>query len=587
MTKIQLTGSNAIIPSTAISVVATDPDTVIKSTIFVRRNDYNGMTVAQYADTVIAGINKPLDRTQFKAMFGASAQDLADVAAWIGSYGITVTGTYRSSAAVELTGTVGQFNTAFDITLQTVDIGTHVFMSYNGSLSVPSELEGIIEHVNELDQSMCIPNSFLVTSNPPSAGSPAAPIPVPGSTPQVTPQTTANAYNFPGQNNGNDGEGQVVAIILPFGAGSGAGGAGCGYTQQNLNSTFNNIYGLDAPTVISVALNGTTNNPTGPYSAECMLDIAMVGGIVPKATIIVYFCTSYITVLTAILNDTASTGYYPKIISLSAGGIEAPPGQGGTTFDATDVLLAQCAAQGITICVSSGDWGPNNSPVNYYPPGAVTDTACWPSSSPYVLSIGGTTLLTNPDGSRASEVAWNNNQDYYITGGNFSHRYPVPVWQNGLSYKTFPGNTVVTLTAGLLNSTQGRVIPDVSLNADPYCGWAYYYTTEAGVNTEVRYAGGTSASAPLWAGLIARINQVADTNVGVLNATCYANPGNFYDITTGNNYNPQTPGESAFAATVGYDATTGLGSYKQGLIPDVVTISVGTGISIGPGITFS
>lgn len=573
---VPLTGSQATIPNNAISVVSEDPSLVIKSTIFVRRNDYNGMTVADYADTVIAGVNPPLDKAQFKAMFGASAADLADVASWISSYGITVTGTYRSSAAVELTGTVRQFNTAFDIELKEVTTEKYCYRTYDGWLNVPDTLEIVIEHIDGLDQTAAASISPMPVA--------ASPTPTPGATPLITPQAVATAYNFPGQNNGNDGTGQVVAIILPFGLNTGSGGNGCGYTTQNLYSTFVDTYGLSVPTVVPVTLNGTTNNPTGPISGECMLDIACVGGIVPKATIVVYFCSSLVTALTAILNDTTSTGYFPKIITMSATYIEAPIGASSTQAQ-VDALLAQCATQGITFCNSSGDFGPNNTPIGF-PSSAAGPGVCYPASSPYVLAVGGTTLITNPDGTWASEVAWNNLADYYVTGGAISKRFAVPSWQNGLSYNTNPDNVTVTLTTGSLSATQGRTTPDVALNADPYCGISFYYTNSSGVDTFRDNGGGTSASSPLWAGLIARQNQISGSTQGVVNAGYYANPGNFRDIISGNNVNYGTPSVSAFNATVGWDATTGLGSFK-GVAPTPSFISVGAGISFGPGITFS
>jgi kumamolisin len=98
------------------------------------------------------------------------------------------------------------------------------------------------------------------------------------------------------------------------------------------------------------------------------------------------------------------------------------------------------------------------------------------------------------------------------------------------------------------NALTGRGVPDVCGDADPQTG---YNVRIDGINTVI---GGTSAVAPLWAGLIARINSTAGNPVGLVNATLYANSGVFRDITQGNN--------GTFAASSGWDACTGLGSPK-------------------------
>jgi hypothetical protein len=116
----------------------------------------------------------------------------------------------------------------------------------------------------------------------------------------------------------------------------------------------------------------------------------------------------------------------------------------------------------------------------------------------------------------------------------------VPTWQNGLAYTKYSDNTTVTLTSGTLSATQGRAIPDVAINGDPYCGITVYYTNSSNVNTQPTTLG-TSGGTPIWAGLIARQNQIAGSARGFVNATYYANPGDFRDIVSGNNYNPDSP----------------------------------------------
>jgi subtilase family serine protease len=233
-TLIPLHNSRATIPTDAVSVVPKDPTEIIRVTIFVRRPTWNGLTVEQYAGSVVAGVNPVLTRDEFKQKFRASDADLNTVAEFVRTEGITVLGQYNSSAAVELEGSVANFNTLFGTELQTVATEKTIYTCYEGDLSVDDSIDDIITLVDGLDQTLSAQSRSTM---PYPAGTP---VPKPGSTPFVTPQAIADVYNFPGSNDGNDGTGQVVAIILPFGLSSGAGGSGCGYDSRNLTSTFTN-----------------------------------------------------------------------------------------------------------------------------------------------------------------------------------------------------------------------------------------------------------------------------------------------------------------------------------------------------------
>lgn len=516
----------------------------ITITIFVRRPTYNGMTVKDHADGIVAGTHSILDHNEFETMFGASDADIDLVVRFVEQAGLTVTYSHCCAASVIAVGTAGQINSAFGIVLNDVTTPERTYMTYTGSITLPDNLKDLVEHIDGLDTSF----HHIPTIRP----VPSVATLTPGySTPLVTPQKAATAYNFPGNNNGTDGVGQVVALIEPFGS--------CGYTTQNLTSTFS-TYGITGTTVVPVTLDGTTNDPTGSASDEVMLDIAMVAGIVPKSTIVVYICTSFITALNAILYDTQGTGYYPKIVSISAGGNE-PSGIYNAYGNAVDALLAQAASLGVTVIVSSGDWGPYTGPLTY---GSRIYGACWPASSPLVLSIGGTSLALNSNGSIASEVTWNNNgEDYFITGGNQSTRYAVPSWQTGITLKNY--------ATGISSAPTGRAVPDVAFVGDPYTGFTfYYYEDGSNQNYQTNYGGGTSASAPLWAGLIARINQLTGTSSGFINNKFYTNTVAFNDILPTAVANNNAYLGVGFSTTTGWDACTGWGSPKGRLVYELL-----------------
>ena len=513
-------------------------------TLLVCRPTFNGMTVQAHANGIIAGTHSVLDHSEFESMFGADNTDISLVTEFVEQAGLTVDHAHSLSASVIAKGTVGQINTLFRITLNDV-VDTHkTYINYTGSVTLPSNIADIVEHIDGLDTSM-----IAVRPAPPRPATTPSPATAPYDPdfPYITglqiPQKIATAYNFPGHNDGTDGVGQVVGLIEPFASNS-------GFTQQNLASTFG-FYGVSVPNVIPVFLDGTVNQPDGGAAIETMLDIAAVGGIVPKATILMYSSDGYISAFNAALYDTQNTGYFPTVLSISAGGSDIDNAN-LDYYSQVDSLLAQAVVLGVTVCVSSGDWGPYNNPVYWYDRAWGTS---WPASSPYVLAVGGTSLALKPDGSRSSEVVWNpSGTDYYITGGNQSGRYPVPSWQAGLTLtRTGVGSIPTALT--------GRGTPDVAMVADPYTGISFYF----GYSNELyNYGGGTSMSSPLFAGLIARINQIVGKPVGFVNSKFYSNPGAFNDILP----QPIYPGYSVdnnayngagFMNTVGWDAGTGLG----------------------------
>lgn len=519
-------------------------------TIFVSRPTYNGMTVKDYANGIVAGTHSVLDHDEFETMFGASDPDIDSVVQFVEQAGLTVTYSHCCAASVIAVGTVGQINSAFGITLNDVTTPERTYMTYTGSITLPNNLKDVVEHVDGLDTSL----QFIPPSPPPAS------TPTPGyNTKLVKPQVAATAYNFPGNNDGTDGVGQVIALIEPYNG---------GYTEQNLTSTFT-TYGISGTTVVDYLLDGKTNDPTvlSNQNYEIMLDIAMVAGIVPKATIVVYFCNSIATALNAILNDPQNKGYRPKIVSMSIGG-----GEGFATKSADD-YIDQATTLGVTLIASSGDWGAYNAPVGYVGPPARGIGPCWPASNPKVLAIGGTSLKLNSDGSINSEITWNNNgEDYAITGGNQSTRYPVPTWQTGITLKNY--------ATGISSAPTGRAVPDVAFVGDTNTGFTYnFYYNSTYPNLQSTTGGGTSASAPLWAGLIARINQLTGTSSGFVNSKFYNNAAAFNDIlpTAVANNNVWSGNTSVgFSTTTGWDACTGWGSPKGRLVYELIANVGGT-----------
>ena len=157
--------------------------------------------------------------------------------------------------------------------------------------------------------------------------------------------------------------------------------------------------------------------------------------------------------------------------------------------------------------------------------------ADFPAASPWALACGGT-RLESADGAIQKEVVWNNSIG--SSGGGISEIFPLPDYQNSAG--------VPQTTSGF----KGRGVPDVAGDADPTTGYEFIVDGRSVV------IGGTSAVAPLWAALIARINEAIKKPVGFANPKLYNNPAAFHDITEGSN--------GAYQAHKGWDACTGLGS---------------------------
>ena len=258
---------------------------------------------------------------------------------------------------------------------------------------------------------------------------------------------------------------------------------------------------MGKPNVVSVgvdqAKNSPTGNPNGP-DGEVTLDIEIVGAIVPGATIAVYFTANsdagFIDAVNRAIHDDTNK---PSVISISWGGPESnwtPQSQ-----NAFNEVLQSAAALGVTVCVASGDSGSSDGAAGG------EDHVDFPASSPYVLACGGTQLRATKSGI-SSEVVWNDGDQGGATGGGVSAVFALPVWQKGLS---------VTRTSGGKSALTKRGVPDVAGDASPITG---YDVIIGGTQTVV---GGTSAVAPLWAALIARINAAAGKPAGFLNPKLY------------------------------------------------------------------
>jgi kumamolisin len=464
-----------------------------------------------------------MSREEYLADYGADYDDLAKVTAFAQRHGLTVVQTDVPTRKVVLAGTTRAMMAAFATDLQRYEYQGSTFRGRSGYLYIPDELDQIVVGVFGLDdrpQASSHTRYYTPLGIIPSAYANAI---------SYTPPQVAQLYDFP---TGVDGTGQCVALIE----------LGGGYKTQDLSTYFNQL-GIKMPQVVSVSVDGGQNTPTGdPNSAdgEVALDIEMVGGIAPGARIAVYFAPNtdrgFLDAITQAIHDTTNA---PSIISISWGGPES--GWTAQAMQTMDQAFQAAAALGITVCCAAGDNGSGDGVNDQH---AHVD---FPSSSPYALGCGGTRLAAT-GGKVTAETVWNDAAtNGGATGGGISDQFGLPTWQAG-----------VHIPPSVNNQHVGRGVPDVAGDADPQTGYQVYVD---GQSTPI---GGTSAVAPLWAGLLALVNQKRGKAVGYLNPFLYqhyqqlAQSQALRDIVTGNN--------GAYNAGPGWDACTGLGTPDGSLL---------------------
>jgi kumamolisin len=446
-----------------------------------------------------------LTPSQLTERFGADPADAKLVASTLEDLGFTVESTDLGSRRIRIRGTVAAVARAFGTELENVSSGAAesraVHRHRTGGLSIPKSLDGIVTAVLGLDDRPQARAQFRI------AEAHAASV-------SYTPLQLGEIYAFP---SGTDGTGQTIAIVE----------LGGGYEQSDLDTYFTGL-GVAAPTVSAVGVDGAKNEPgKDPSGAdgEVLLDIEVIGALAPGSTVLVYFAPNTDAGFVDAVADAAHATPTPTTISISWGQSEDQWTAQART--ALDDALQDAAALGVTVTAAAGDNGSSDGSTDG------GNHADFPASSPHALACGGTSLHATAT-AVASETVWNNGTGGGATGGGVSDVFALPDWQ--------AKSGVPAASAG----NGGRGVPDVAANADPDTGYQVLVD-----GTRAVY-GGTSAVAPLWAALIARLVQSLGSPLGLIQPQLYGLQSGFRDVTSGNN--------GAFAAKPGWDACTGLGS---------------------------
>jgi kumamolisin len=467
-----------------------------------------------------------LTREAYAEQHGADPADLKKVEDFARAHGLAVVESSSARRSVFLSGTAAQFSAAFGTTIEHYEHEGGDYRGPSGELSLPADLAGIVEGVFGIDDRPAARPHFqragesVATSGTVVARAVAR---------SYTPAEVARLYRLP---QGADGAGQCIALIE----------LGGGWRNADLKVYFARL-GLAKPKVRTVRVDGARNHPTNAQSAdgEVMLDIEVAAAVAPKATIAVYFAPNtdkgFLDAITRAIHDTT---HKPSVISISWGNPEK--NWSAQAMHSFDEAFQTAAALGVTVCCAAGDAGSGDeNPDQLAQIGATPDGrahADFPASSPHVLACGGT-RLAGSGAAIVSETGWNDDSKRSATGGGVSDVFAPPSWQAAADVPPSAND----------GKRHGRGLPDVAGDADPQTGY------QVRVDGEDFVIGGTSAVAPLWAGLVALLNQRLGRPVGFLNPLLYgrlAGSGATRDITQGTN--------GAYKARKGWDACTGWGS---------------------------
>lgn len=480
---------------------------------------------------------------EFVRDYSPLTTDVDQVVNFLNANGIKVTKVAKNRLLVEASGTVAQFERAFKVQINEyslagagVNSGGKSYFSNDRDPSIPANLQDIVVSVfglNDIDRfesRIAKPNKANLNKanpadpapvDPTNPGAPTAPVAKPKlGQGALTPEDVANAYNLPNDNNKNNkslskklsGQGVKMAIVTAE-----------GYDKSDVEGYWKHYGVTRSGQVIDVPVGGTTSEK----NEETTMDLTLMGAQVPASDIYMYIAKDAKFSNFALAFNQMVVDNHAAVMSVSWGLCER--GTGRLIMKTENAIFKQAAAQGIALFASSGDDGAydcKQKKLNW--------DVDFPSSSPYVTAVGGTTMH-HSDGVRQSESAWSG------SGGGISRYWKRPKWQSGKG----------------IDDGDMRVSADVAMSADPWTGYSVLYE---GKYTQI---GGTSASSPTFAALWGLAVEGSGRRLGVANAHIYrlgrsSDYGKvFYDVTSGANGAGRGPG---YKAEPNWDHATGWGA---------------------------
>ena len=489
----------------------------------------------------LAAINDPaspdyrhfLTAAESGARFGPTDETIARITAALGAAGLDVVSMPPQRTRLVVGGTAADVGSFLGLSIDSYqDPRTGVV--YHASASdavVPPALQDVVLGVTGLSRYLPVSAIDAADAPPPPARG-------------LKPADLAKAYDFQSLwDQGIDGTGTTVAI-LQFGVD----------TDEDL-AVFDATFGINGPKPERKSVNGGMLDAPKDFGTEATLDTQVLRAVAPGAQILVYgfpAATTFGAAIDAIVADGRA-----QIVSASYGKCYAPGYVGLDEVVEAQASLEKAAIAGVTLFAASGDWGAFSCHAFDKTDGQVS--TFFPSCTDNAVSVGGTLLEVRTDGSYLRETGW---EDYLTTSGTGGGEdlvtgpdgllEPLPAFQQGVDG---------------IDQAGGRQCPDVAAAADSDTGYLLFYTDPETGEADWKMVGGTSASAPFWAGVMALVQQQAQAagidKLGFLAPVLYqvakTHPEAFHDVTRGGNL--------VDSAGVGWDRATGLGS------PDVAVLS--------------
>jgi kumamolisin len=517
-----LQGSEHPQPKGFKKLQATDPTQELTVTLMLRR--HQGHTQVKPEEVIARPSSRPT-REAFAKAHGAAQSEIDAVVNFAREAGLQVVDADAARRSVIVHGSAAAISKAFAVQLNNYEYARGTYRSHDGPVNVPASIADYVQAVVGLTNREVEAKHWSATSAVQQRAQADPP-----NTVALTPAQVANLYNFPA----GDGANQTIGLYEMK-----IGRTAAGYSKSDIEGTMKALGNLPMPNIIDVPVDGEKNS--GKSDGETGLDITVAAAIAPKATIAVYFAgaqvQNMIHALQMMILPKAGEPT-PSIISISYGW--GPDDPGTPNFSPSEYaqftsIFEDASTNKITVFVSSGDSGA-------YVESTTQAQTSYPASDIWVTACGGTTI-GNINGSSFDEWVWN---DDGATGGGVSARFAVPQYQAAAAIPKRTGT-----------GTAGRGVPDIAGNASPYSGYPQVLNGKP-----PQPIGGTSAVAPLYAGLMARINSNLGSPAGFLNTTLYSLPAAAFRHIAG----PPGPANNSFNGVTGYpagagwNACTGLGS---------------------------
>ncbi|HLO30619.1 MAG TPA: S53 family peptidase [Anaerolineales bacterium] len=508
---------------------------------------YLGWQNASAAEALARAVSDPnsaqyrqyLTPQQFRRQFAPSQAQVGAVQSWLKSQGFSVNHTPMNNHYVSAEGTIAQAQTAFGVQFGMYKVNGKTVRSPSGDVSIPNSLAATVSGVIGLDESAIFVETDHIKDAPPSGGFRNAPplssywaelvspyaypagftdLTNPATAPWAirghTPDQIKSAYGIP---NTYDGAGQTVAIIDAYASPTILQDVNQWSTNRGLPTMSPSQFVQVVPPGVYRRPQNKQQDPQGWYGEET-LDVEAVHGMAPAAKIVYVGAPNNYQDLDAAMNHVVDQ-HLAQIVTNSYGFPTTellPPGY-VKPFEDT---LIQAAAEGIGVYFSSGDSGDETSRFGFA-------TADWPASSPWVTAVGGTSLGVDQSGARAIETGWG-------TSSYSCNATTLVCTRSGWLYGSGGGESVVFAAPDYQAALgkDGRAVPDVAALGDPQTGLlvGQTQTFPDGVYYDEYRIGGTSLSSPIFAGLMALLDQKSGSPHGFANPLFYDNPGAFYDV---------------------------------------------------------